>query len=278
MYNTDGSAASVAQGQHVIVVRRVLTRARVNKTKTFHDKLFILWCMLTRARRNNYPSQSMRQQKTEVYDIILWFFQTNRCKTFLVHIANTAGHTERTLFFDTMTDMSDKMPVIMMCILTPAPPRSPPPTGQNPRCAETGCMKRPRYGEEGERARFCAAHKFDNMVDLATRRGSSKCNSPTKRSRDGPRTFAHDSAEAASSGPRHRCIPSFNLGIGSGTPVPKRGHTPAHAGGHRVSHSPCIGCVFVCVCFFLCWLFERFFGSLDVIWLFGRREDDGGRT
>lgn len=96
-------------------------------------------------------------------------------------------------------------------------------------------MKRPRYGEEGERARFCAAHKFDNMVDLATRRGSSKCNSPTKRSRDGPRTFAHDSAEAASSGPGHRSVPSFNLGIGSGTPAPKRGHTPAHAGGHRVS-------------------------------------------
>eukprot|EP00904_Undaria_pinnatifida_P005982 jgi/Undpi1/2513/HiC_scaffold_13.g05892.m1 len=109
----------------------------------------------------------------------------------------------------------------------------------NPRCAEPGCLKRPRYGDEGERARFCAAHKFDDMVDLATRRGA-KCSSPAKRPRDGPRSFAHDSA-AAPPGPRLSFMPSFSLGssggvgggVGGGAPVPKRGHTPAHAGGHR---------------------------------------------
>lgn len=101
-------------------------------------------------------------------------------------------------------------------------------------------MKRPRYGDEGERARFCAAHKYDDMVDLASRRGS-KCTSPAKRSRDGPRSFAHDSAAAASStvsttipsGSR-RSMPSFNLGSAGSAPAPTRGHTPAHAGGHRV--------------------------------------------
>lgn len=108
-------------------------------------------------------------------------------------------------------------------------------------------MKRPRYGDEGERARFCAAHKLGDMVDLASRRGA-KCSSPAKRSRDGPRSFAPNTAAAAaaapaassmtsSTDPRRPSMLPFNLGTNasSSAPPPKRGHTLADAGGHRVS-------------------------------------------
>ena len=129
-------------------------------------------------------------------------------------------------------------------------------TSQNPRCGEPGCLKRPRYGEEGGRARFCAAHRFDDMVDLASRRstggassGAKHCVSPAKRPRNGPRSIAHDSsaaaaAEAAAALPSS---PAFSLRAagagggggggrgGAGAPLATRGHTPAHAGGHRVS-------------------------------------------
>lgn len=94
------------------------------------------------------------------------------------------------------------------------------------------------------------------MVDLASRRsaggGSGKhCLSPAKRQRDGPRSIAHDStaaaaaaavATAAASPPGSSMTP-FSLratvggagGVAGDAPVAKRGHTPARAGGHRVS-------------------------------------------
>lgn len=129
-----------------------------------------------------------------------------------------------------------------------SPPFLPPPKKQNPRCAEPGCIKRPRYGEEGERARFCAAHKFDHMVDMASRRGSSsKCTtstSPSKRPRDGPRSVAHDTAAGAAASASSRRSGAASGGVpvtfclsaeDAEEPPRKRGHTVSAAGGHRVS-------------------------------------------
>eukprot|EP00903_Cladosiphon_okamuranus_P009631 g9165.t1 len=123
---------------------------------------------------------------------------------------------------------------------------------KNPRCGEPGCLKRPRYGEEGGRARFCAAHRFDDMVDLASRRstggassGAKHCVSPAKRPRNGPRSIAHDSSAAAAAMEAAAAAlpssPAFGLRAagggggrrGGGAPLATRGHTPAHAGGHR---------------------------------------------
>lgn len=108
------------------------------------------------------------------------------------------------------------------------------------------------------------------MVDLASRRstggassGSKHCVSPAKRPRNGPRSIAHDSsaaaaAEAAAALPSS---PEFSLraagggggGRGGGAPLATRGHTPAHAGGHRVSvvvkpENPSVNTCFVFVC------------------------------
>lgn len=156
-------------------------------------------------------------------------------------------------------------PEMRVQITPPSPYLSRTQKQQNPRCGEPGCLKRPRYGEEGGRARFCAAHRFDDMVDLASRRstaggGGAKAGSgsPAKRPRNGPRSFAHDSAAAAAAAAAKPpalpagAMPAFSLGAGGGVggggggggraplpkrghPVPKRGHTPARAGGHRVS-------------------------------------------
>lgn len=89
------------------------------------------------------------------------------------------------------------------------------------------------------------------MVDLASRRsaggGSGKhCLSPAKRQRDGPRSIAHDStaaaAAAAAASPPGSSMTPLNLraavggaGVAGDAPAAKRGHTPARAGGHRVS-------------------------------------------
>lgn len=67
------------------------------------------------------------------------------------------------------------------------------------------------------------------MVDMASKRGS-KCNSPSKRPRDGPRSFSRDDADVSGSG----TIGATPFSLSAEEPAAKRGHTVAHAGGHRV--------------------------------------------
>lgn len=43
-------------------------------------------------------------------------------------------------------------------------------TRQHPRCeSELGCVRQPTFGWEGEKARYCSAHKVEGMLDVKVR-------------------------------------------------------------------------------------------------------------
>ncbi len=43
-------------------------------------------------------------------------------------------------------------------------------SGQHPRCeSELGCVRQPTFGWEGEKARYCSAHKVEGMLDVKVR-------------------------------------------------------------------------------------------------------------
>lgn len=48
-------------------------------------------------------------------------------------------------------------------------------TMQHPRCESAlGCVRQPTFGWEGEKARFCSAHKVDGMLDVKVRSHTHK--------------------------------------------------------------------------------------------------------